>query len=104
MRRRDLVGMRPMLVQHPKHRLAVYGKPGKGSYPSSYASGLKISLAGHHSRDRSRIPPAGVGIIGKPQRHEQGTEIGITQAQFAEGMRVRSEEHTSELQSQSNLV
>ncbi len=85
MRRRDLVSLGAVLVEHAQHRLAIHLVSGKRAGGGRVAARLQITLARHQRRDRGGIGPAGVGIVGQAERHQKRAEVGIAHAELAEG-------------------
>ena len=49
---------------------------------------LSIRLAGHHRGERTGVIAAGIAVVGQAARHQQRAEVGVAQAQRAEGVAV----------------
>jgi hypothetical protein len=53
--------------------------------------GAPVGDAGHQRRDRRRERPPAVGVVGVTGRHQQGTQVGVPDAQLPKGPRVRGD-------------
>ncbi len=49
---------------------------------------LAVGAAGHQRRDRGGDVAALVGVVGQPVRHQQRAEVGVAEAELAEGVGV----------------
>src|SRR5688572_31937640 len=72
-------------------------------YTTLFRSGLDASEEGGRRQRRPRIRTCGMAVAG-PDLRSRETVVGGEDEPCRAGLRPRSEEHTSELQSQSNLV
>ena len=81
----DVGGLGLVHAQHVEHRLLVLVVPGEGSHACRRAGRRGVGVAGEQRRDGGRPGPAGVGVVGQALRHEQGAQVGVADAQLAEG-------------------
>ncbi len=97
LRRREQLGGHDVLVdacrlrlvhaQHVEHRLAVLVVAGEGSHAGRRAGGGGVGVARQQRRDGGRPRPPGVGVVGQALRHQQRAEVGVADAELAEGTR-----------------
>src|SRR2546427_8240047 len=74
---------------------------------ASGALGAALDRVPRHGPRREQVPGVGLPVEGVNQRRERESRVGDAAGDHdirAASQRLRSEEHTSELQSQSNLV
>ncbi len=85
----DLVGGVAVHPHDPVVRLAVLlvGVVGPGR-PAGDQRRLAVGAAGHQRRDRGGDVAAGVGVVGEAVGHQQGAEVGVAEAELAEGVGV----------------
>src|SRR5688572_31769552 len=87
------------------YALEVYQVRGAGAYICGEETALIESLEGKKGWPRLKPPfPAVVGLFGAPTVVNNVETLANVPAIIEKGADWRSEEHTSELQSQSNLV
>ena len=68
-----------MFADHPQHRLAIDGIPGKGTMHLGNLGAGKVCLPGHQGGDGGGIRSTSIGVIRQTTRHEQCAKVGISQ-------------------------
>ena len=68
----------------PQHVLLVVGEPGERAHPAGDAGARGVGVAGHQRRDGRRPGPAVGRVVGQAERHQQGAEVGVAEAELAE--------------------
>src|SRR5699024_2322565 len=81
--RADLVIGRLVLAHDALVRVRVAGVPGVRADDPGDLGGTLVGGTGEQGGDRGRERPAPVGVVAVARRHEQRTEVGVTDAELA---------------------
>ena len=81
----DVGGGVAVHAQHAQHVLLVVGEAGEGAHAAGDAGRRGVGVAGHQRRDGGGPGPALLAVVGQAERHEHGAEVGVAQAELAEG-------------------
>ena len=95
--RREQLGRHDVLVdagrlglvhaQDVEHRLGVLVEAGEGAHAGRGAGRRGVGVPRQQCRDGGRPGPTGVGVVGQALRHEQRAQVGVADAELAEGAR-----------------
>ena len=95
--RREQLGRHDVLVdagrlglvhaQHVEHRLGVLVVAGERAHAGRGPGRGGVGVPGQQRRDGGRPGPSGVGVVGQALRHEQRAQVGVADAELAEGAR-----------------
>ena len=75
-------------AQHAEHRLGVLVVAGEGPHPRRGAGRGGVTVPREQRRDGGRPGPPGLRVVGQALGHEEGAEVGVADAELAEGPRV----------------
>ena len=74
-------------AQHVEHRLGVLVVAGERAHAGGRAGRGGVGVAGQQRRDGGRPGPPGVGVVGQALGHQQRAQVGVADAELAEGPR-----------------
>ena len=77
-----------VFANHPQHRFAIEGELGEGLQIVGNPGRGVVGLSVHEGRHGTGVGSAGLAVVGKPQCHEQGSQVGIAQPQRPEEVAV----------------
>ncbi len=84
----DAVGSFTVLAHDPKHRLAVALESAERALARSDLRGGGVCMSAEDRGERCADRPTLVAVVGNPELHQQGAEIGVAQAERPEIMAV----------------
>ena len=83
----DAGGLGLVHAQDVEHRLDVLVEAGEGSHAGRGPGRRGVGVPRQQRRDGGRPGPSGVGVVGQALGHEQRTQVGVADAELAEGPR-----------------
>ena len=78
------IGGAAMVAHDPLHGFGIVGIEGEGANLSRHLRRSGIAYPGHEGRERAANAASLNRVIANAQRHKQGADVGIAQAQGAE--------------------
>ena len=73
-----------MEVEHPQHVVAVVREALEGPHPRREPGRRAVGLTRHERGDRGGDGAPTVGVVGQAERHQQGTEVRVADAELTE--------------------
>ena len=80
----DLVRRVAVHAQHVQHVALVLGEPGERPHPAGSAGAGGVAVTGEQRREGTGPGATLDRVVGQAQGHQQGAEVGVTDAELAE--------------------